>query len=52
LGASRCAFVGREQCMMSAGGNVGRCVADPACSPAPSINPHDPDSWTMGGTGR
>jgi len=28
-GSTTCAFVSREQCMMSTGGNVGHCVANP-----------------------
>jgi hypothetical protein len=30
FGSTSCAFVSREQCMMSAGGNVGHCIANPA----------------------
>jgi Protein of unknown function (DUF3551) len=30
FGSTSCAFVSREQCMMSTGGNVGHCVANPA----------------------
>jgi hypothetical protein len=33
-GSMSCYFTTREQCMMSTGGNVGHCVANPA-SPAP-----------------
>jgi Protein of unknown function (DUF3551) len=33
-GAMSCYFTTREQCMMSTGGNVGHCVANPA-SPGP-----------------
>ena len=32
FGSTSCAFVIREQCMMSTGGNVGHCVANPAYS--------------------
>jgi hypothetical protein len=35
FGSTNCAFVSREQCMMSTGGNVGHCIANPAYSPAP-----------------
>ena len=30
LGSSTCYFTTRDQCMMSAGGNVGHCVQNPA----------------------
>ena len=33
-GSTSCAFVSREQCMMSAGGNVGHCIANPAYASA------------------
>jgi hypothetical protein len=29
-GSTSCAFTSRAQCMMSAGGNIGQCVANPA----------------------
>jgi hypothetical protein len=34
-GSTSCAFVSRAQCLLSTGGNVGHCVANPA-SPSPS----------------
>jgi uncharacterized protein DUF3551 len=33
-GATSCAFVSREQCMLSAGGNAGHCIANPAYASA------------------
>ena len=35
FGSTTCAFVSREQCMMSTGGNVGHCVANPAYAATP-----------------
>jgi hypothetical protein len=45
FGSTSCAFVSREQCMMSAGGNVGHCIANPAYASArePARKPHRPD---------
>jgi hypothetical protein len=45
FGSTSCAFVSREQCMMSAGGNVGHCIANPAYVAArePARKPHRPD---------
>jgi hypothetical protein len=31
-GSTSCAFVSRDQCLLSTGGNVGHCVANPAPS--------------------
>jgi hypothetical protein len=40
-GSTSCAFVSREQCLLSTGGNVGHCVANPASPsrPAPVRRP-------------
>ena len=35
FGSTSCAFVSREQCLMSAGSNVGHCIANPAYAQAP-----------------
>jgi hypothetical protein len=35
-GSTSCAFVSREQCLQSTGGNVGHCVANPASPPLPA----------------
>jgi len=35
-GSTSCAFVNREQCLQSTGGNVGHCVANPASAPLPA----------------
>ena len=45
FGSTSCAFVSRDQCMMSAGGNVGHCVANPAYSAVrePQRKPHRSD---------
>jgi hypothetical protein len=45
FGSTSCAFVSREQCMMSAGGNVGHCVANPAYAAVrePRRRPHRSD---------
>jgi hypothetical protein len=44
-GATSCAFVSREQCMMSAGGNAGHCIANPAYASArePARKPYRPE---------
>jgi Protein of unknown function (DUF3551) len=44
-GSTSCAFVSREQCLLSTGGNVGHCVANPASPPlpAPSRGPRRPN---------
>jgi hypothetical protein len=44
-GSTSCAFVSREQCMLSTGGNVGHCVANPASAlpPAPVRAPRRPN---------
>lgn len=44
FGSTTCAFVSREQCMMSAGGNVGHCIANPFYGGArePSRKSHRP----------
>jgi uncharacterized protein DUF3551 len=34
-GSTSCAFASREQCLLSTGGNVGHCVANPAIRSAP-----------------
>ena len=34
-GSTSCAFVSREQCMLSTGGNVGHCIANPALPSVP-----------------
>jgi hypothetical protein len=34
-GSMSCYFTTREQCMMSTGGNVGHCVANPAAAAPP-----------------
>jgi hypothetical protein len=43
-GSTSCAFVSRDQCMLSTGGNVGHCVANPGFpSPAaPGRKPRRP----------
>jgi hypothetical protein len=41
-GSTSCAFVSRDQCLLSAGGNVGHCIANPAASrsfPEPARKP-------------
>jgi hypothetical protein len=35
-GSTSCAFVSREQCLKSTGGNVGHCVANPASPSLPA----------------
>ena len=44
-GSTSCAFVSREQCLLSTGGNVGHCVANPATPslPAPVRGPRRPN---------
>jgi Protein of unknown function (DUF3551) len=44
-GAMSCAFVSREQCLQSTGGNIGYCVANPASTspPAPVRRPRRPN---------
>ena len=44
-GSTSCAFVSREQCLQSTGGNVGHCVANPASPslPAPVRGPRRPN---------
>jgi Protein of unknown function (DUF3551) len=44
-GSTSCSFVSREQCMLSTGGNVGHCVANPATPspPAPVRGPRRPN---------
>ena len=44
-GSTSCAFVSREQCLLSTGGNVGHCVANPASRslPAPVRGPRRPN---------
>ena len=44
-GATSCAFVSREQCMLSAGGNAGHCIANPAYASArePARKPYRGD---------
>jgi Protein of unknown function (DUF3551) len=44
-GSTSCAFVSREQCLLSTGGNVGHCVANPASPslPAPVRGPRRPN---------
>jgi len=34
-GSTSCAFVSRDQCMLSTGGNIGHCVANPGL-PSPT----------------
>jgi len=35
-GSTSCAFVSRDQCMLSTGGNVGHCIANPATPTLPA----------------
>lgn len=44
-GSMSCAFVSREQCLLSTGGNVGHCVANPALRsvPEPARKPRRPN---------
>jgi len=44
-GATSCAFISREQCMLSAGGNGGHCIANPGYASArePARKPHRAD---------
>jgi hypothetical protein len=44
-GSTSCAFASREQCLLSTGGNVGHCVANPASPslPAPVRGPLRPN---------
>jgi Protein of unknown function (DUF3551) len=44
-GSMSCAFVSRAQCLLSTGGNVGHCVANPASPslPAPVRRPRRPN---------
>ena len=45
-GSTSCAFVSRDQCLLSTGGNVGHCVANPAAAPSfpePARKPRRPN---------
>src|SRR6266404_9390189 len=42
-GSTSCAFLSREQCLLSTGGNVGHCVANPASRSAPMRAPRRPN---------
>ena len=42
-GSTSCAFTSREQCLLSTGGNVGHCVANPASRSAPMRAPRRPN---------
>ena len=42
-GSTSCAFTSREQCLLSTGGNVGHCIANPASPPAPVRAPRRPN---------
>jgi hypothetical protein len=42
-GSTSCAFTSREQCLLSTGGNVGHCVANPASRSAPARAPRRPN---------
>ena len=44
-GAASCAFVSREQCLQSTGGNMGYCYANPAPTspPTPVRGPRRPN---------
>jgi hypothetical protein len=41
-GSTSCAFASREQCLLSTGGNVGHCVANPAI-PSPARRSRRPN---------
>jgi hypothetical protein len=42
-GSTSCAFTSREQCLLSTGGNVGHCIANPASPSAPARPPRRPN---------
>ena len=45
-GSMTCYFTSFDQCMMSAGGNVGFCMRNPAYADAPPAR-RQPDRWAV-----